>query len=285
MESKLETFQHSLLKGEIVDDKRQELVYYVSKGENISDLALKFHLKESTIRNANKIPTAVKKTRVGQKLVILPVDGVLHPIRAGETIDEIARRYKVSGTKIVNANNLNNPELIRINQQVIIPGATNIKFRPKPKLSNIAKIVNSQSSFRVSYIPGMIRGVSRYLDSGRTCWPANGSITSVYGWRWGSFHTGIDIANNYGTSIRSIRSGVVIGTGYEGGYGNMITVDHGNGMVTRYAHCSSISVSYGQRVMAGQVIGAMGSTGYSTGPHVHFEVMLNGTHVNPRAYF
>ena len=283
-ETKVSSFQKSLLKGEL-SDERKGIIFYISKGEPIKELAARFHLNEKTIRTANKIPSSMKKAKAGKRLLILPIDGVYHPIRSGESIAEISTRYKVATSKILDSNSLDNPNLIKLDHGLIIPGASNLKFRPKPTLKKLATIINSQSSFRVGYVPSMVQGVSRYLNVGRSCWPTGGSISSVYGWRWGSFHSGIDIANDYGSPLRTIRSGIVTGVGYEGGYGNLITIDHGNGMVTRYGHCASFNVSYGQRVVAGQVIGEVGSTGFSTGPHVHFEVLINGSHVNPRPYF
>ena len=115
-------------------------------------------------------------------------------------------------------------------------------------------------------------------------WPLHGTVTSEFGPRWGGFHPGIDIAAPYGAPIHAAKAGVVILASYYGGYGNFVLIDHGNGLVTGYAHQSSMAVSQGQNVSQGQVIGYEGSTGYSTGPHLHFEVRVNGTASNPRAY-
>ena len=109
-------------------------------------------------------------------------------------------------------------------------------------------------------------------------------VSSEYGSRWGITHTGIDLAAPAGTHIYSWRSGTVTFAGWSGGYGNFIIVDHGDGFVTRYAHCSKIAVTKGQTVSQGQVIGYVGTTGNSTGNHLHFEVKVNGNFVNPRNY-
>lgn len=109
-------------------------------------------------------------------------------------------------------------------------------------------------------------------------------VSSEYGPRWGTTHTGIDLAAPAGTHIYSWRSGTVTFAGWSGGYGNFIIVDHGDGFVTRYAHCSKIAVTKGQTVSQGQVIGYVGTTGNSTGNHLHFEVKVNGNFVNPRNY-
>lgn len=115
-------------------------------------------------------------------------------------------------------------------------------------------------------------------------WPVHGPVTSEYGPRWGGFHPGIDIGVPTGTPIHAAKSGQVIFAGWESGYGNFVLIDHGGGMVTGYAHQSQIASSQGENVSQGQVIGYVGSTGDSTGPHLHFEVRINGSTQNPRDY-
>lgn len=109
-------------------------------------------------------------------------------------------------------------------------------------------------------------------------------ISSEYGPRWGSTHTGVDYAANYGTKIYAWKSGTVTTAGWSGGYGNFIQIDHGDGTVSRYAHCSKLAVSVGETVAAGETIGYVGSTGNSTGNHLHFEIKVNGSFVNPLNY-
>ncbi|WP_110954582.1 M23 family metallopeptidase [Anaerosinus massiliensis] len=118
-------------------------------------------------------------------------------------------------------------------------------------------------------------------------WPANGEVSSRYGLRWGGsdFHPGVDIAADTGTPVVATADGVVVESGWNsGGYGYMVDIDHGNGVVTRYGHNSQLAVSVGTAVKKGQVIAYMGSTGFSTGPHVHYEVIVNGKPVNPDRY-
>jgi murein DD-endopeptidase MepM/ murein hydrolase activator NlpD len=115
-------------------------------------------------------------------------------------------------------------------------------------------------------------------------WPVAGAVTSPYGMRWGSLHPGIDIGAGAGTPITAAAGGRVLVAGYSGGYGNLIVLDHGNGIATAYAHQSSLAVAAGQQVGQGQVIGYVGSTGFSTGPHLHFEVRVNGSPVDPLGY-
>ncbi len=115
-------------------------------------------------------------------------------------------------------------------------------------------------------------------------WPVSGPITSPFGMRWGKLHPGLDIGAGMGTPIKAAAAGTVLVAGYDGGYGNLVVIDHGNSLATAYAHQSQLAVSVGQQVSQGQVIGYVGSTGFSTGPHLHFEVRVNGSPVDPMGY-
>jgi murein DD-endopeptidase MepM/ murein hydrolase activator NlpD len=115
-------------------------------------------------------------------------------------------------------------------------------------------------------------------------WPVSGPITSPFGARWGSFHEGLDFGVSYGTPIHAAAAGTVVWCGWMSGYGNLVVIDHHNGLATAYGHQSSIAVGCNQSVAQGQVIGYVGSTGHSTGPHLHFEVRLNGAPVDPIGY-
>ena len=115
-------------------------------------------------------------------------------------------------------------------------------------------------------------------------WPVNGTVTSGYGYRWGRLHEGIDIAAPTGTPIWAAAAGTVIYAGWLGGYGYLVVVDHGNGLATAYAHASVIVVAVGQTVEQGQTLSLVGSTGNSSGPHLHFEVRVNGVAVDPLLY-
>ncbi|MBM3678990.1 MAG: M23 family metallopeptidase, partial [Actinobacteria bacterium] len=127
-------------------------------------------------------------------------------------------------------------------------------------------------------------GASFSRGSGRLGWPVGGPVTSGFGWRWGRMHEGIDIAVPTGTPVSASASGLVIYSGWLGGYGNLVVVDHGGGLATAYAHNSALVVGVGQSVGAGQTIAASGNTGNSSGPHVHFEVRVGGSAVDPLGY-
>ncbi len=115
-------------------------------------------------------------------------------------------------------------------------------------------------------------------------WPVSGPITSPFGMRWGRMHEGLDIGVGYGTPIHAAAAGVVVWAGWEGGYGNLVVVDHGGGLSTAYGHQERIAVSYGQQVAQGEVLGYVGCTGHCFGPHLHFEVRINGSAVDPLGY-
>jgi murein DD-endopeptidase MepM/ murein hydrolase activator NlpD len=140
-----------------------------------------------------------------------------------------------------------------------------------------ARIRSAQSS---SVVPGPTGPAS----AAGFIWPVPGVLTSGFGWRWGRMHEGIDLAVSMGTPVVAVAAGTVIVAGWLGGYGNLVVVDHGNGISTAYGHNTSVTVGAGQSVAQGQLIAYSGNTGHSTGPHVHFEVRINGSPVDPLGY-
>ena len=128
------------------------------------------------------------------------------------------------------------------------------------------------------------QGPTATPSSAGLIWPVNGPVTSPFGPRWGSFHQGIDIGVPMGTPIAAAASGTVIYCGWESGYGNLVVIDHGGNLATAYGHQSQIAVSCGEHVSQGQTIGYVGCTGHCFGPHLHFEVRINGSPVDPLGY-
>ncbi len=122
------------------------------------------------------------------------------------------------------------------------------------------------------------------VSSSGLIWPVSGPITSPFGWRWGRMHEGIDIGAGTGTPIGAAAAGTIVYAGWMSGYGNLVVVDHGNGLATAYGHQSSIAVGNGSSVSQGQTIGYVGCTGHCFGPHLHFEVRVNGSPVDPMRY-
>jgi murein DD-endopeptidase MepM/ murein hydrolase activator NlpD len=152
----------------------------------------------------------------------------------------------------------------------------------KSESSIQALILAKEAAARASrggdnFSPGRVSGAG-------LIWPVGGPVTSGYGMRWGRMHQGIDIGAGYGTPIHAAKAGVVIFVGQMSGYGNVVIVDHGGGFSTLYAHQSRLGASDGASVSQGDVIGYVGSTGHSTGPHLHFETRVNGSPQDPRRY-
>jgi murein DD-endopeptidase MepM/ murein hydrolase activator NlpD len=143
--------------------------------------------------------------------------------------------------------------------------------------------VSAQLASRIQASQGS-SGVPVRPSGGGLMWPVSGPVTSPFGWRWGRMHEGIDIAVPTGTPVHAAQSGRVIIAGWMGGYGNLVVIDHGGGLSTAYGHNSSFAVGGGASVSQGQVVAYAGSTGNSTGPHVHFEVRVNGSPVDPLGY-
>lgn len=275
VDAKVAAFRKEIADGEhYVGEHSRPIQYVARSGDTVDKISRKFHLNPQTIIKNNdrkKLGAAIKP---GTPLTILPVDGIAHPVDKNETIAEISKRYQIAVNDIISVNHMENPHLIREKQKLIIPNATELRLRPKPKPQPQA----------VKY--ARAGDQAPVVKSGRRLsWPSAGSVTSNYGWRWFRMHNGMDIAAPVGTPIRAAKEGRVVYSGWMGGYGYAIDLDHGNGVVTRYAHCSELKVRQGQYVSRGQLIAAMGSTGHSTGSHLHFEVHVNGAPINPRAHF
>ncbi len=161
------------------------------------------------------------------------------------------------------------------------------------QLNNLVKELKASAVAREQSLENLKSALTEKnerLAATPSIWPTNGEVTSRFGWRsspwgWGSdWHPGIDIANDTGTPIVAAADGTVVGNSWTGGYGKMVEINHGNGIVTIYGHTSEIIVAVGQPVKKGQTIAYMGSTGLSTGSHLHYEVRVNGTAVNPSSF-
>lgn len=249
--------------------------YAVREGDTVSSIARNFGISVNTILWANNL-TAYSFIRQGDKLQILPVSGVLHKVASGESIQKIADKYDVTKDKIILANGLENDGRLTAGQMLIIPDG-------KKLASATSAASRNSSNYRLpSIVKNLVKPAAAQATSGKMQWPTVGyRITQYYSWR----HTGLDIGNKTGTPLYAADSGTVEFSGWNsGGYGYMILVNHGNGIKTRYAHASKLYVKKGDKVAKGEAIAAMGSTGRSTGPHIHFEVIVNGRLLNPLNY-
>ncbi len=250
---------------------REGIVDYIVKtGDTISTIAASFGISVNTILWENNL-NAYSLIRPGNKLVILPVSGVSHQVAKGDTLLSIASKYGVDSNKIMEVNKLANAEMLSSGQKLIIPGGKKNYYA-----SNSASSA-SNISLKNLFKPENLKSTA----SNKLAWPTVGArITQYYSWR----HYAIDIANKIGTPIYACDSGVIEVAGWGKGYGNQIVVDHGGGRKSRYAHLSKFYVKKGDAVEKGEAIGAMGSTGYSTGSHLHFEYIINGVKTNPLNY-
>lgn len=249
----------------ISDKPRDKIVEHeVADGETISSIAVDFGVSTETITWENDVG-ADDKLKPGQKVKILPVSGVSHKVEAGDTIYSVAKKYRANAQAIIDFpfNNIGSEFALTTDDTLIVPDGA-LPEKPKPAPTQYLAREN---------IP------VADLGSARFGWPASGQLAQYFAW----YHPGIDISNLAGGSIHASDSGTVIVAGWPdgSGYGNRVIIDHGNGYTTLYAHMSAIYVSAGQQVAKGDVLGMMGSTGRSTGTHVHLEIRQNGVALNP----
>jgi len=266
--------QVAAVPGSVQAPSRSGVVEYAVKaGDTIGGIARYFGISVNTILWENNL-TAKSYIKPGDKLRILPTSGVRHAVARGENLASIAKQYGVTTSDIMSANDLANANQIKIGQQLIIPGAN------KAAAASGVASVSRQSRSLAAIITG--QGASAEPVAGsKMNWPVRGTITQYYSWR----HNGLDIANKTGTPIYAAAAGTVTeATWNAGGYGYYIIIDHGGGLKTRYAHLSKFATRVGDQVAKGQNIGFVGSTGNSTGPHLHFEVMVYGRRYNPFSY-
>jgi murein DD-endopeptidase MepM/ murein hydrolase activator NlpD len=258
----------------ISDKPRSDVFdYQVASGETLGGIAKKFGVDIDSIKWINP-GLDERKIKEGSSIKIPPVSGVVHTVKSGETIYSVAKKYGVSAQAIVDFpfNEFTNDETfaIAIGQSLVVPDG-----------EMPAVVVSAPRTARdVQQITPNAGAVSA---TGSWIWPAAGRITQPFR----PWHKGLDIANKDGGNILAADSGTVIVAGWPDntGYGNRVVIDHGNGYKTLYAHLSKVSVSSGQTVRRGDVIGGMGSTGRSTGTHLHFEIRKDqGGNQNPALY-
>jgi murein DD-endopeptidase MepM/ murein hydrolase activator NlpD len=267
-----------------VGPRLTNIVYVAREGDDFASVGQRFGLRPRTVRLVNLMPLG-SRIRAGQRLVITPTDGAYHRVQAGETVSELATRYRVPVAALRTHNVGLAGDKVAVGWPVFIPGAVDLRYRGAP----VARV--PERGYRVGGRWAKRLNASRSLVGafgsrvGALAWPTSGQMSSPFGIRGYSFHPGIDICNVVGTPIHAAKGGVVVAAGWMGAYGYAVDVDHGGGVVTRYGHCSRVHVSAGESVGPGQLIARMGSTGRSTGPHLHFEVRIQGRAVNPSSFF
>ena len=259
-----------VFKTDISSKPRDKIItYQVERGDTLSTVANKFGISENTIRWENNLSTDT--LTVGQSLQILPVTGIAHKVVSGDTVYTVAKKYNIDPQNIVD---------FPFNEFAgdgtsftLVPGETLIV--PNGIEPSAQQTIKPQVYVVTGPVP---------VTSDGFTWPTHGIITQFASW----YHMALDIAAPIGTPLIAASSGTVdyisLGT-YDTGYGNNVWVNKGDGVRYHYAHMESVNVSQGEHVIGGQtVIGWIGVTGNTTGPHVHFEIQVNGTLVNPLPY-
>jgi len=257
--------------------------YTVEAGDSVFGIALSYKLDPETVlwANYNLLNDNPNMLSVGQELTIPAVDGVLHTVKNGDTLESVARKYQANPEEILTwpGNDIDIVDQTLVaGETIMVPGGIR-----EMQTWVVPTIWRANSGANQTVNAGCdTSGVSVY-GTGYFMWPADNH--SISGNTYWSGHLGIDIAAAGGAPIYASDSGVVVYAAWiGGGYGNMVMIDHGNGFHTLYAHNSSLIVRCGQGVSKGQVIAYAGSTGNSTGPHLHFEIRYGGMFVNPLDY-
>ncbi|MCS7233162.1 MAG: M23 family metallopeptidase [Synergistetes bacterium] len=257
------------IRGEFFSKHKEPILklspYVVKPGDTLWDIAKKFNITLDTIISANDLKS-VDLLKIGQVIKVPNVSGVFHKVGKDESLEKIAKTYNVDIEHIKKYNE--DIKELKVGTLVFIPGG---------------KLLEEKQPSRPRWLAS--RGTSQ-----RFIWPLEGTINSDFGWRRDplskrrEFHSGIDIDGSAGEYVRASRAGRVVYAGWQSGYGLLIVIDHGDGWETWYAHCSRINVREGQYVRQGEIIGRVGSTGRTTGSHLHFEIRNNGRPVNPLYY-
>ncbi len=246
------------LKKELSYDPVSLRRYVVRKGDSLWTISRRMGVSIETIVVVNSLKS--QRLRAGQVLNIPDREGFFYTVRKGDTLWEIARKFRVDPDRL---QKINGSPYIRAGEKLFIPGSRQVKI-----------------IYRKKFAP---RRRKRFFFVR----PLRGRITSGFGWRRDpftgrrAFHYGVDISAPVGFPVRAAASGIVVYAGWYGGYGNVVIIKHNMGYSTVYGHLSAIVVNPGQVVRKGQVIGAVGNTGRSTGPHLHFEIRKNGRAINP----
>lgn len=278
----LSTQSSSGLSASEIPARTEVAVYTVESGDTLSGISEQFGINLNTLLWANNL-TLRSVLKLNQQLTILPVSGVLHTVKSGDTLSAIAKKYNVDSATILAFNNLSDDASLSIGQSFVIPGGIITAPATRTTTATVAVkdlFTSAPSGSQGNTVPG---------DGMSMVWPTDLAYI-VRGMSW--FHTGYDIdcsGRADGTSTNdnyASADGVIIFAGAKRGYGNTVEIDHGNGLITRYGHFHALYVQSGQVVGAGDPLGRCGSTGNSSGTHLHFEVIDAATKkfLNPANY-
>ena len=262
--------------------RRGVIEYTVQPGDVLFTIASRFGVSPESIlwNNQDTLNNDPHRILPGTVLLIPPVTGVIHTVQEGDTLESIAAAYKVTVDAIVvegaQWNNLLEGRLPPAGSALIVPGG-----QKEFKGWELPKAARRTATGAAAPALGLCASVSGgMVGSGSFIWPANSHWVS--GYNYSAWHPGVDVAGRLGDAAFAADSGFVVYAGWSNvGYGNLIVIDHANGWQTWYAHLSQIYVTCGQTVWQGSTIGAVGSTGNSSGPHLHFETRFQGSLPNP----
>jgi murein DD-endopeptidase MepM/ murein hydrolase activator NlpD len=244
--------------------------YVVKNGDTLWSIANTFNLDVNSIFGCNKVSEG-DILKVGSAVKVPNQDGIFVTVKKGQTIDKLAKEYSIYPEAILSANRMTDASSLKQDSQIFLPGVK-------------AAAAAAGSGSRSAAASGVKDKVTARRGFG---WPVVGKISSSYGWRRDpirggrDFHTGLDIRAPKGRPITAASAGKVVHSGWMGGYGRTVVISHPGGITTLYGHCSQLLVKSGQSVKRGQRIALVGSTGRSTGNHLHFEVRSRGATVNP----
>ena len=258
--------------------------YVVAAGDSLWSIANSQNLEVDTLVGSNIFKNS-SVLHPGAVLRIPNQDGIFYKLKNGDKMENVAKRYQVSLDKIRKVNPTVDLASLKAGSEIFLPGARPeaiAEVQPAEKKTTTAKVSSNTAAKSSSS--------SAQKTSRNYRWPVMGKINSPFGWRRHpitkrrDFHTGLDIKASHGTVIRSSREGRVAYSGWMGGYGKVVVVEHSGGQSTLYAHCSSLLVKQGAKISVGQNIARVGATGRATGPHLHFEVRSGNSPVNPLKY-
>lgn len=264
---------------ESVAPRDEVITYAVQEGDTLSEIANKFGISLNTLLWANDL-SARSSIRIGKELTILPTSGVLHTVSRGDTLLKIASRYNADASEIARFNDFASDDALSVGARLIVPGGeVKAAVSTPSSVGRVFTPTTPTTSAPSGGSPGA--GGGSASGTGSMVWPTDlRVITQYFGWS----HTGVDIDCHFTHDNYAADSGTVIFAGWKGGYGYAVEIDHGNGITTRYGHHASMYVSQGDTVSQGQAIGRCGTTGKSTGTHLHFEVIIGGRYQNPLKY-
>lgn len=250
----------------------------VEEGESVGTLADRYGVSASTILWANDLDDD-DYIKPGQTLSIPPTTGVVYVVKSNDTLDSIADKYEGDATQIAEYNDLENTSSIIEGQTLIIPDG---KVPPPPAPAPTTRLADLGTLWSGTPTTSDPAPPAAAPTGGSLQWPTTSHRISQY-YHWG--HRAIDVDGVTGDPLYAAEAGTVVSAGWNGGYGLRVVINHGGGMQTLYGHASKIYVTPGQTVTRGQTIALQGNTGWSTGDHLHFEVIVNGSKPNPLSYF